>query len=133
MLKARQGKEVLLRTPNTIDALAKFSKIVAERGVNLLAMSQWIEGDKAVIRIVTDDTLRTMDVLREHDYAPKELDVVFVDAAHKPGILRHLTEMLAKENIQLNHLFASATVDQDVCFVVLNSSDNARAMVRLND
>ena len=80
MLKARQGKEIVLRTANKIGALAAFSKIVAERGVNILGMSAWVEDGEAVVRLVTDDLLRTMDVLREHNYAPQERNVVMVDA-----------------------------------------------------
>jgi hypothetical protein len=95
-------------------------------------MSAWVEDSDSVVRLVTDDTLRTMDVLRDNGYEPQERDVVLVDAAHKPGILRHLTDALSKENINLSHLFASATIDQDVCLVVLNSSDNERAIVLLN-
>ena len=133
MLKAKQGKEVVLRTANKIGALADLSKIVAERGVNILAMSAWTEDAEAVIRLVTDDTLRTMDVLQRNGYSPQEKDVVLVDAAHKPGILRHLTDVLSKENIDLFHLFGSATIDEDVCLVVLNSSDNERAIVLLNN
>ena len=121
MLKARQGKEVVLRTADKIGALAQLSKVVAERGVNILAMSTWIEDGEAVIRLVTDDMLRTTDVLRENGYNPQERDVVLVDAAHKPGILRHLTDMLSKEDIALSHLFASATIDQDICLVVAMS------------
>jgi hypothetical protein len=63
MHKARQGKELVLRTANDIDALAKLSKIIAEKGVNILAMS-WEEGTEAVLRLVTDDMLRTTDALR---------------------------------------------------------------------
>ena len=55
-----------------------------------------------------------------------------VNAAHTPGILRHLTDVLSKENINLSHLFASASLEQDECLVVLNSSDNDRAIVLLN-
>ena len=40
--------------------------------------------------------------------------------------------MLVRENIGLSHLFANATTDQDVCLVVLNSSNNERAIVLLN-
>lgn len=133
MHKARQGKELVLRTANDIDALAKVSKIIAERGVNILAMSCWEEGGEAVIRLVTDDMLRTTDVLRENGYDPTEKDVVLVDAAHKPGILRHITDVLAKHRLALSHLFASATINQEECLVVLNSSDNERAVVVLND
>ena len=133
MYKARQGKELVLRTANDIDALAKMSKIIAERGMNILAMSCWQEGAEAVIRLVTDDMLRTTDVLRENGYETDEKDVVLVDADHKPGILRHITDMLSKNGLALSHLFASATINQDECLVVLNSSDNERAIVLLND
>ena len=133
MHKARQGKELVLRTANDIDALAKLSKLIAEKGVNILAMSCWEEGTEAVLRLVTDDTLRTTDALRDNGYDPEEKDVVLIDAAHKPGILRHITDVLAKHRIGLSHLFASAQIDQDECLVVLNSSNNERAIVLLND
>jgi hypothetical protein len=132
MLKARQGKEVVVRIANKIGELATFSKLLAERGVNVLAMSAWTEDAEAVIRLITDDTLRTMDVLRDNGYNPQERNVVLIDAAHKPGILRHITETLSRENIDLCHLFASATLEQDVCLVVLNSSDNQSAIALLN-
>jgi hypothetical protein len=132
MIKARQGKEVVVRTANKIGELAKLAKVVAERGVNVSAVSAWIEGAEAVIRLVTDDTLRTVDVLRDKGYKPQEQAVVLVDARQKPGILRHLTDVLSKENIDLSHLFASATINQDVCLIVLNSSDNDRAITVLN-
>ena len=37
-----------------------------------------------------------------------------------------------REHIDLSHVFASATIEQEVCLVVLNSSDNQRAIVLLN-
>jgi hypothetical protein len=70
--------------------------------------------------------------LRDNDYKPQERSVVLVDAAHKPGILRHITDTLSRKNIDHSHLFASATIDQEVCLVVLNSSDNERAITLLN-
>ena len=88
MLKARQGKELVLRVADKIGALAEFSKIVAERGVSILAMSAWVEDAEAVIRLVTDDTLRTLDVLRAHGYEPQERDVVLVDAVTTRMVLR---------------------------------------------
>jgi hypothetical protein len=132
MLKAKHGKEAVVRVANQIGELARLSKAVAEKGVNILAMSAWVEGEEAVVRLVTDDTLRTVEVLRHHGFSPEERSVVLVDAPHKPGILRHITDSLARERIDLSHLFASATIEQDVCLVVLNASDNDRAITLLN-
>jgi len=133
MLKARQGKEIVVRANNEIGALADLSKILAEKGVNVLAMSCWVEEDEAVIRLVTDDILRSVDALKAGGYDPQEKSVVLVEAPHRPGILRHLTDVLSREQIDLTHLFGSATINQDVFLVVLNSTQNERAIVLLND
>ncbi len=131
MFRARHGKGMVVRTANKIGALAEFSAIFAERGVSILAMSAWVEDAEAVIRLICDDTPRTMGVLRGSGYDPQERDVVLVDAAHQPGILRNLTKTLARENIDIFHLFASA-IDKNECVAVLNSSDNDRAIELLN-
>ena len=133
MFRARQGNGIVVRTANKVGALAEFSRIVAEGGVGvgILAMSAWVEDAEAVIRLICDDTPGMMDVLRANGYDPQERDVVLIDAAHQPGILRHLAEVLARENIDIFHLFASA-VDKNECLAVLNSSDNERAIELLN-
>jgi hypothetical protein len=131
MFNARHGKGMVVRTTNKVGALAEFSKVVAETDVRILAMSTWVEDTEAVIRLICDDTPRMMEVLRESGYNAQDRDVVLVDATYQPGILRQLTEMLARENIDILHLFASA-IDKNECVAVLNSSDNDRAIELLN-
>ena len=131
MFRARHGKGMVVRTTNKVGALAEFSKVVAESDVRILAMSTWVEDTEAVIRLICDDTPRMMEVLRENGYDAQDRDVVLVEATYQPGILRHLTEMLASENIDIFHLFASA-IDKNECVAVLNSSDNDRAIELLN-
>jgi hypothetical protein len=122
---------MVVRTTNKVGALAEFSKVVAETDVRILAMSTWVEDTEAVIRLICDDTPRLIEVLRESGYDAQDRDVVLVDATYQPGILRQLTEMLARENIDILHLFASA-IDKNECVAVLNSSDNDRAIELLN-
>jgi hypothetical protein len=131
MFNARLGKGMVVRSTNKVGALAEFSKVVAETDVKILAMSTWVEDTEAVIRLICDDTPRMMSVLRENGYDAQDRDVVLVDASYQPGILRHLTETLARENIDIFHLFASA-IDKSECVAVLNSSDNDRAIELLN-
>jgi hypothetical protein len=95
-------------------------------------MSCWVEGQDALIRLVTDDMLHTKDILTQNGYTMRENDVVVVDAEHKPGILKHLSDRLSRQNIDITHLYASATLDQQVCLVVLATSNNERAIVELN-
>jgi len=131
MFSAKRGQGIVVRTANKIGALADFARVVAERDVGILAMSAWVEDTEAVIRLICDDTPRTMDVLRDSGYDPQERNVVLVEAAHQPGILLQLAETLARENIDISHLFTSA-VDKSECLAVLNTSDNERVIELLN-
>ena len=131
MLKARHGKGVMLRTTNKLGALAEFSEVVAENGVTILAISAWVEDAEAVIRLICEDTLRTISVLRDNGYDAQEREVVLVEAEYEAGILRDVTKTLASKNIDILHLFASA-VDKNECVAVLNTSDNQRTIELLN-
>ena len=131
MLNARMGKEVVVRVRNEIGVVAQITRLIADKGINILAANGWVEDQEAVIRFVTGDTLRVMDALRERHYNPREKHVVLLDAGHKPGMLRHVTEILAREGIDLHHLYASALPEQDKCLIVFECADNDRAIVLL--
>ena len=88
MLKVKLGKEVVVRVRNEIGLLAQISKLVAEKGINILAAAAWVEGPDGVVHLVTDDNLRVTDALRHKGYNPREHDVVLVETAHKPEIGR---------------------------------------------
>jgi hypothetical protein len=132
MIKATLGKEIVIKRLNEIGALADIVKIVAERGVSILAVSAWVEGPDGVFRFLVDDELRAADALRAKNYNVREGQVVLAEVPHKPGMLRLLTEKMKGAGIDLHHLYASAALDQSKCLVVFSSADNQKAMVVLN-
>jgi hypothetical protein len=132
MLKARHGKEMVVKVQNEIGLLANLTQVLAQKGVNILAVSAGVAGANAVVHLVTDDNLRAGDALRKQRYNPQERDVVLVDVPHKPGMLRHVTELLAKQGIDLHHLYGSAALPVPECLLVFASANNDRAVVVLN-
>jgi len=132
MLKTRLAKEVVVRMPNAIGTLDGIAKTIADKGVNILAVSAWVEGAQAVIRLVTDDSVRVMDVLRAHSYEAREGDVLVTEPPHKPGMLHRITDRLARAEIDIHHLYATAGAAQEQCLVVFSTANNGRAMVLLN-
>jgi len=131
MMKARMAKEAIIRIRNRIGVLAQVTKTIADKGVNIEAVIGTVEGGDAVIRLVTGDHQRTIDVLRELRPDVQESKVVLVELEHKPGLLRHITEKLAQENIDLYYLYGTAT-EADKCLVVFASANNDRAVMVLN-
>ncbi len=133
MSTARIGKELVVKLHNEIGVLAGLTKTLAEHGINILAVSGWAEGETGLLHLVTDDNLRASDALRRASYNPQERDVVLVQLAHKPGMLRHLTAKLAEGGIDVHHLYASATDSNGQSLLVFASANNDRAVVLLNE
>ena len=131
MLHSRLGKELVVRSTNDIELLWEMSKRIAEKGVNILAVSGAASGTDCTLRLVTDDNLRAKDVLVGARYAPHEEGVVVVELPHKPGMLKRIVETLAKEGIEIHHLFATAVEESEKSLLVFHSSNDAHALVTL--
>lgn len=131
MFTAHQDHQLTVRLANEIGVLAELAKVLADHGINILAISGAGEGDRGTISFVTDDNLRASDALKEHRYDPDQEAVVVLDAEHRPGLLRRITETLAHEGIDIHKIYASAASTQDRCFIVLHTADDQRALVAL--
>lgn len=131
MLTTRPAKETIVRMPNEIGGLDRLAKAIADKGVNILGVCAWVEGADAVIRLLTDDSVRVADALKAR-YNVRQADVLVAELPHKPGVLHRLTEKLAQEDIDIHHLYAAAAGSQDRCLVVLATANNDRALVLLN-
>lgn len=132
-LTATQCKEIVVKVRNDIGILAQMTRIVAEKGVNVLAAAAWVEETSGVIHLVTDDNLRATDALRVHNYAPEEKASLFVELPHKPGLVSGVCGKLADGGINIRYLYMTAPISQDRCVLVLDTEDNERAMVILDE
>lgn len=130
-MKAHIAKEVVVRMPHEIGSLGTLAKLVAEKGINILAVTAYSEGRDDVVRMITDDNLRVMDAFRGRGFGPTETEVVVAEMDHRPGMLRRLAEDLMVERIDVTHLYATASGDQPRCYFVFSTNNNARAVVVL--
>jgi len=133
MFEARQGKEIVVKVKNRVGLLFDIFKLISEKGISILAACGNISGDEDVIRLVTDDNLRAIDTINANGYLAEEEDVILMEMPHKPGMLKRITHALALEEIDLRHLYATALTGQEKCLLVLRTSSDSRALLRLNN
>ena len=133
MFNVGHGKEIVLHVRNDMGILGEVARLVTERGVSIEAVAGNGDGDVCVLRLITDDNLRTCDILREHGYNPIEESVVLLEAPHKPGMLKKLTHRLGEEDIQIRSLYATASEKDPHCLMVLRTTNDTRALVCLNE
>jgi hypothetical protein len=131
MMKARMAKEAIVRISNRIGVLAQVTKNLADMGLNIEAVIATVEGTDAVIRMVTGDHQRTVDALRGQKLEVQEARVAVAEVEHRPGLLREITEKLARQHIDLSYLYATAAGEK--CLVVFSSTNNDWAVKVLNE
>jgi hypothetical protein len=124
-------KEAIVRINNRTGALAQVTKSLADMGLNIEAVIATVEGTHAVIRLVTGDHQRTVDALRNQRLEVQEARVVAAEVEHRPGLLREITEKLARQQIDLSYLYGTSAGDK--CLVVFSSTNNDWAVKVLND
>jgi len=66
-----------------------------------------VDGADAIIRLVTSDHQRTVNTLREQQLEVQEMRSLWSKPLHRPGLLQHITEKLARENMDLFYLYAT--------------------------
>ena len=132
MIKARVAKEAIVRINNRMGVLAQVSKGLADKGLNIEAVIATVEGNDALIHIVSSDHQRMMDALREQQLQVQEARIVVAQIEHRPGLLRQVAEKLARQNIDLLYLYATAT-ESAQCLIVFSSTNNDWAVKVLND
>ena len=131
IIKARMAKEAIVQINNRPGMLAQITKGLADKGINIDAVIATLDGTAAIIRLVTSDHQGTLNTLREQQLEVQESKVVVVEALHRPGLLQRITEKLARENMDLFYLYATAA-EADKCLVVLSSTNNEWAVMVLN-
>ena len=131
LYNTRLDKQIVLKVSNHVGVLHDIAKTVAEKGINLLAIKGAGHGDNAYIHLLTEDNERAADALRKNDYKPELEQVVVVTLGNRPGVLEKITERLAKADINLEHIHATADIRHETCEIVLSTSDNQRAVLEL--
>lgn len=129
---AHLGREIVITIVNKVGLLAEMSEILANSGINIEAVGGYSSANMASILIVTSDNLRATEVLKSKGYkSSAESEVIIVDLENKPGALKNITRKLARQDIDIRHIYGSACSGQCSSRVVFSTSDNEKALVEL--
>ena len=128
---AKLGKEFVVVSENKVGVLSKIATILADRGIDILAVSAQAAGGVALINLVTDDALRTKDLLSKKKIKAQENAVLLLQVEDKPGVLKRLTKKLAAKKIDILNIYGSAPASYGPCVLVISTSDNSKALLAL--
>ncbi|MBE6383867.1 MAG: amino acid-binding protein [Lentisphaerae bacterium] len=112
----RQISVFLENRPRT---LAEALKLVKGFGVNIRALSLADTKDFGILRIIVNDTDKTVDGLKAAGYAVTVTEVVAITTPDAPGQLSRVLDILGAKDVNIEYLYAfNGKSDRSVSFVI---------------
>jgi len=124
MTNAVMGKQLMISVDNRVGALAEASRIIADAGINLIAICGYVIDNKGFILFVTEDSAKAKGLLKSKKYDVREEEVVLVSLDNQPGTLKALTEKIASIGIDITLLYGSADEKGKASKIVIISENN---------
>lgn len=126
-------KQISAFLENKKGRLAELTKLLADEGINIRAMSLADMPDLGVLRLIVDDRERCVQVLKSHGFAAQETDVIPVEIEDRPGGLHRIVEIFDRENINIEYMYTFFKKNMQTAIGVFKIDDAPRAVQTLND
>jgi hypothetical protein len=108
---------------NKSGRLAEVTRVLGNAGINVRALSLADTSDFGILRLIVNDSAKAVEVLKQHQFTVSMTQVVAVEVPDRPGGLAHILDILQKENINVEYMYA----------FVERSSDNAVIIFRFDE
>ncbi len=108
---------------NKSGRLAEVTRVLGNAGINVRALSLADTSDFGILRLIVNDSAKAVDVLKQNQFTVSMTQVVAVEVSDRPGGLAYILDILQKENINVEYMYA----------FVERSSDNAVIIFRFDE
>ena len=125
-------QQISVFVENKQGKLVETVRKMAENGINIRALAIADTKDFGILRMITSDNEKTKEVL-SGDTVVNTTEVIAVKMADKPGALYSVMDILSKEGINIEYLYAFTASDALGAYVVFRVDDVARAQKLMDD
>ncbi|MFH1217065.1 MAG: ACT domain-containing protein [Pseudomonadota bacterium] len=99
-------EQIAIFLENKSGRLAEITSILAEKGINIRAMSLADTADFGILRLIVNDTETARKVLKEKGFTVGTTQVLVVEVADKPGGLAGVLDTLKKSGLNIEYMYA---------------------------
>lgn len=126
-------RQISVFVENKPNKLAEAMKLLKNSKINIRAMALADTKDFGILRLIVNDTEKTVDILKAASYAVTVTEIVAISIPDSPGQLSRVLDILGENGVNLEYLYAFiGKSDKSVSFVI-RVDDNASAYAALND
>ena len=116
-------KQISVFLENTKGSLSKMTRLLAEEGLDLIALSIADTEHYGILRGIVSDLEKGVKALKEAGYPARLTDVVAVCVPDRPGGLAEVLELLNDEGISVEYVYSFVRSSGSYALVIFHLSD----------
>lgn len=124
-------KQLAVFLENKKGRLASLASVIARNGIDLYALSIADTTNFGILRALTDDTDRAVEILRSEGYMVNVTEVIAAQVPDRPGGLAEVLALLDESNIAVEYLYSFVRNPSDSALILFRVSDTASALTAL--
>ncbi|MDO4414151.1 MAG: acetolactate synthase [Erysipelotrichaceae bacterium] len=117
-------KQISIFLVNKPGTLKNMTGVLAANHIDMRAISLAETKEYGIARIVVDDVIRAVDILKEADFVTSVNSVIALEIPDEPGALDALLETFASVNVNIEYMYS---------FIIGHERRSAGMIFRVND
>ena len=118
---------------NRSGQLAEITRLLAESGVDIRAISIAETADYGLARMIVDDSHKASAILLEHGDILSMTPVWAVEVPDRPAGLHELLEVLTAAHVDVEYMYSLFTHKDGCAYMVMRISDEPQFLSTLGD
>jgi len=108
---------------NKTGRLADVTRIIADAGVNIRAISIADTADFGILRLIVDKPSEAAESLSRGGFTTRMTDVLAIEIPDRPGSLAQVMEAFKETGVNIEYLYASLEKDCSTAAVIFKVED----------
>jgi len=118
---------------NRAGRLSEVTRILAETGINIRALSLADTSDFGILRLIVSDLEKAKAALKDNGFTVGRTSVVAVQVPDRPGGLHEILDMLSKRGVNVEYMYAFVTQSQQSAIIIFRFDRTDQAIEALQE
>jgi hypothetical protein len=122
-----QLKQISIFSENKPGKLKKITKVLAEEGVNILAINIASSNGFGVLKFIVDKCELAYQKLKQKGFTVSLNEVLAIELVDKPGGLFEVATILSKKRINIENAYVLILESRKKAFLIVDTNDIEKA------
>ena len=127
--RAIQYSVFLVNEPGSLE---KFSKMIADAGLDIVGISSDVRYESAVVKFVIagEQDVNLPSLIAKNGYTAIRTDAICIQAKNQVGFLFQLSKLLGENKININNIYSAAVEDSQArIYLVVDDLEKAYSLI----